>query len=101
MAGHGLGGAYRDSAFAEEATDRMSFEYVANRRRGSVGIDVADVGRLQLGVMQRVLHDAEAAFVLGRGLRDVVGVATHAVADELGQNGRVPALGEFEVLEDQ
>src|SRR5437588_10614232 len=96
MAGHGLGGAYRDSAIAEEAADCVSFEYIANRRRGSVGIDVADVGGLQLRVTQRVLHDAEAAFVLGCGLRDVVGGATHAVADYRGQNGRAPALGAFE-----
>src|SRR5581483_4265426 len=62
----------------------------------SVRIDVADIGRLEIGIAHRVLHDTKAALVLGRRLGDVVSVAAHAVADDLCHD---PGAARFSVFE--
>src|SRR5450759_796756 len=100
MAGHGLGGTYRNF-LAKQISDGVSFERIADGRRGAVGVDVADDARIELRVAQRVAHDAETAFVLGGGLSHVIRVRAHAVADDFGQDGSVPAAGMLEFFENQ
>src|SRR5947209_15702818 len=62
----------------------MSFECVADRRGSAVGIDIADIGGADLGVTNRVAHNAESAFVLRRRLSDVVGVTAHSISNDFG-----------------
>jgi len=65
----------------KEISYRMRLERIADGRRGAMRVDVANVRGIDLGIANRIAHYAEAAFVLRRGLRDVVGVSRHAVAD--------------------
>ena len=51
-----------------------------------MSIDVIHLIGAQLGVVQAVHHHAISAFVLRRGLGDVVSVSTHAVTEQLGIN---------------
>src|SRR5689334_13499702 len=101
MASHGLGRAYRDAALAKEVSYGMGFEHVANRRRGAVGVDVANFRGLEFRVVQSILHHAKSAFMFRSRLRDVVGVSAHAVTYQLGENRRAPALGELKVFQNQ
>ena len=52
MADGALGRAHRRLAggLAEQPLDRAQLDLVAERRRGAVGVDVVDVGRLEPGV---------------------------------------------------
>jgi len=66
-----------------------------------VGVDVIDVGRLQAGVADRFTHHAVGAFAVGDGAADVVSVAAHAVAHDLGQDRRTAAFGAFQFFENE
>ena len=67
MAGHRFGGTDREFVLAKEIPDGLGFQRVANRGRRAMRINVADVGGLDAGIADGIPHDAEAAFVLGRG----------------------------------
>ncbi len=95
MADRRLGRRHRDLArrLAQQPLDRAELDLVAQRRRGAVGVDVVDVGRVDARMADRRLHGAEAAVaVLGRR-GDVVGVAGEAIADDLGVDLRAARLG--------
>ena len=49
-----------------------------------MSIDVIHLLGTELGIVQAVHHHAISAFVLRRGLGDVVSVSTHAVTEQLG-----------------
>src|ERR1035437_2507853 len=100
MTGHGLGGTDRDF-LAKQISDGVRFEGVTERRRGAVGVDVADYAGIEVGVAQGVAHYAETAFVLGGGLRHVIGVRGHTVANQFRQDGRAAAAGMLEFFEDE
>src|SRR5208282_4057898 len=98
MTGHGLGGTDRDF-LATQISNGVRFEGVTERRRGAVGVDVADDAGIEFGVAQGVAHDAETAFVLGGGLSHVIGVGGHTVAYDFGEDGRAAAAGVLELFE--
>src|SRR5271163_2927843 len=87
--------------FAKDPLQRPRFDHVAQRRRRAVRVDVADIGRVELGILESGSHHAERAVAVGRGLRDVVRVARHAVANDFGKNIRVALLRVLERFEDQ
>ena len=89
MAGHGFGRAHRNLSIAKEISYRMRLKRIADGRRGAVRVDVTNVRGIDLGIANRIAHYAEAAFVLRRRLRDVVGVSRHAVADDF-RDGLAP-----------
>ena len=69
VAGHRLGGGDDHLAgglLTERLPDRQRLGEVALRRRGGVGVDVHDVGRLEAGVGERLLHRPGGAGA-GRG----------------------------------
>src|SRR5437879_8638002 len=86
--GHGFRRADREllRMIAEAALNRYGFGEVAQRRRGSVSVDVVDVLAIETGVAQRVFHATGGPFsvLLWRG--HVVGVTAHSVTSELGGN---------------
>src|ERR1051326_4585653 len=64
-----LGRRHRDLAgrIANDALDRTELDLVAEGRRGAVRVDVVDLGRGNLGALERHAHAAERAVaVLGR-----------------------------------
>ena len=63
VAGHRLGGAYRYlvSVVAENFLDGQRFQAIVVRRRGAVGVDVADLFGKNLGVGKRRPHGAHGA----------------------------------------
>src|SRR5713101_6602483 len=69
---------------AEAAFDRYGLGEIAQRCRGSVGVDVVDVLAIESGVAQGVFHAAGGPFsvLLWRG--HVVGVTAHPVTGKLG-----------------
>src|SRR5580658_2224575 len=79
----------------------MRFERVTERRRGAVGVEVADVAGIQFRIAQGVAHDPESTFVFGSGLRHVIRVGTHAIADQLREDGSAAAAGMLEFFEHQ
>src|ERR1700730_19303837 len=66
-----------------------------------MGVEVADDAGIEFRVAQRVAHDAETGFVLGGGLRHVIGVRGHTVANHFRQDGSAAAAGMLEFFENQ
>ena len=86
---------------AEDPLDRDRLDLVAVRRRRAVRVDVRDLVRVRAGVTERVAHDAERAVAVLRRRGDVVRVAGHPVAGDLGVDRRAARLRVGQVLEDQ
>src|ERR1700722_4201721 len=103
MAGHGFRGADWDifCVVAKDPFEGARFEYVADGGGSAVGVYVADVFGLELGVLDGGAHDAVGTVAVGGGLRNVVGVAGHAVADDFGEDGGVAFLRVLEGFEDE
>src|SRR5258708_31311011 len=99
MAGHGLGGTYRN-LISKQISNGVRFERVADGRRGAVGVEVADDTGIELRIAQRVAHDAEPTFVLRSRLRHVIRVRGHTVANYFRHDGSAPAAGMLQSLED-
>src|ERR1700733_2367268 len=101
MAGHGF--RRTDGNFfgarTENAFQRFGFDGVADGRGSSVRVDVADVVRRNVAVFQRGKRHAIAAIAVFGGLRDVVGVAGHSVADNFRENCCAAALRVFKRLQ--
>src|SRR5258708_17899108 len=100
VAGHGLGGTYRN-LISKQISNGLRFERVADGRRGAVGVEVADDAGIELRIAQRVAHDAEPTFVLGGGLRHVIRVRGHTVANYFRQDGSAAAASMLEFFENQ
>ena len=66
-----------------------------------MGVDVIDRRGVKTSILQGVAHDAVSAFAVFGGRGDVIRVARHSVADDLGENRRAAALGEFQLFENQ
>lgn len=86
---------------AEHALDRRHFGHIARWGRSAVGVDVADVFRLDTGIAQGVGHAAGSAFARVGWRGHVVGVTAHAKADQLGVDGRTARLGMFQLFKHQ
>ena len=85
---------------AEEPVDGMDLGRVAERRRGSVRVDVADLVQVEAGVGDRRLHGPHRAVAGGLGGRDVMGVAGGAEAEHLRVDRCPPLLGVLHLLQD-
>ena len=97
VAGHRLRRAdRRRRALAEDAADRLDLADVADRRRGAVGVDVADAAPCGQR-REREAHRALAADAGGR--HHVVAVGGGAVAGDLGVDFRAAGAGVLELLE--
>ena len=68
----------------EDAADGGGLGRVVGRRRGAVGVQVADLPGRESRIAQRRAHGAGGAF--HRGLRDVARVRAHAEAHNLAVN---------------
>ena len=64
-------------------------------------VNVAQLLRRQVGILQRRLHHPVGAFASFGGLGDVEGVAAHTVADQLRQDGRAPPLRKLQRFQNQ
>src|SRR5262249_8812170 len=99
--GHGFGRAYGYlGVVAESPFDSLGLEHVADWRRGTVGIDVIDVPRCELGVVDGVEHHAVAALAVFSRLGDMVRIGTHTVADDLGNNWSAAFLCVLQLFQD-
>ena len=66
-----------------------------------MGVDVADLLRLDASIAEGRAHDAVSAIAIFGGLGDVIGVGGHAVAHDFSNDGGVAALGVLERFEDE
>src|SRR5579859_2447548 len=94
MAGHRFGRADGDlfRKVAKNPLESAGFDDITERRGSSMRVDVADVFRLELGILEGRFYDAVGAVAVGGGLRDVVGVAGHSVADDFREDGGIAFL---------
>ena len=67
-------------SLTEEVADRVRLQRVADRRRSSMCVDVANLVGIDLCVANRVAHYAETALVFRRWLRHVVRVSFTTVS---------------------
>ena len=90
VAGHRLGRRHGEPArvLAEHPLDRQGLGLVVVRRRGAVGVDVADVLGPRARRPSAPPHGAHGAVALRIGRGHVVGVGRHAVADDLRVDAR-------------
>src|SRR5579871_376231 len=84
---------------AEQPLDRAQLDLVAERGRGAVRVDVVDLVGRQPGAAQRVAHRAIGAVAVLRGRGQVIGVAGHAVTDDLGIDFGAARLGVLQLFE--
>ncbi len=103
VAGHRLGAGDDDlgGVLAERGVQHQALGDVALGRRGGVGVDVRDVGRADVRLVQRAQDRAGAAAALRVGLGDVVGVGGDAGAEHLGVDPRAAGPGVLLGLEHQ
>src|SRR5271157_3009500 len=87
--------------FAKGAFDGGRLNFVAQRGRSSVRVDIAYLFRLEARIAQGVAHHAEASIAVFGRLRNVIGVGTHAVADYFGDDPGASALGVFQLFQDE
>ena len=68
MPGHGFGGAHQYAArrIAEDRLNRLRFRFIASRRRGAVGIDVADLARFDARIANGIHHRQRGARAIFR-----------------------------------
>ena len=100
---HRFRGTYRQflDVLTEYALECESLDRIAQRRRGAMRVDVADLPGFDPGITQRRAHHAVSAIAVFGRLRDVIGVAGHSVADDLAQDGSIALLRTFERLQNQ
>src|SRR5215471_91428 len=84
---------------AEEPFDGSQLDLIAQRSRGSVGVDVVDVGRRELRALQRHLHRAISAAAVFRRRSYVMGVAGQTIAFHFAIHVRSTRFGVLVLLE--
>ena len=89
----------RRLGLAQQPLDSAELDLVAHRRRGAVGVDVVDVLGREASALESRLHAAETAVAVFGRRRDVIGIARHAIADDLGIDARAAPLGVLEILQ--
>src|ERR1700684_3277923 len=102
MAGHGFRRTNWDffGVIAKDPLERASLDHVAERRGSAVRVHVADIFWSELRILDGCAHDAVSAVTGGGRLRDVIGVAGHAVTDDFGEDRCVAFLRMLERFED-
>ena len=88
-------------ARAEDALDGERLEGVVLHRGGPVRVDVADVGALDPGILDRPDHREDCALGLRMDVRDAVGIGRVTIAEELTEDRRAAVPGMHEILEDE
>ncbi len=66
-----------------------------------MGINVVNIGGLETGVFEGVLHGASGAVAFGVGLGDMVGVGGHAVAQQFGVDSGAARFGMLQRFQNQ
>src|SRR6266436_6441555 len=101
MAGHRFGGTDRNlvRVVAKNFFDRLGFTDIAKTERSGVGVDVVDVVRRNLRVIERQLHGPRGASAVFRRRGHVVGVGGKSVAGELTIDLRAAFLPVFELFD--
>ena len=79
----------------------LSFGPVAEASGSSVGVDVLDLGRLEMSVAQGIAHDPVSAVTVFRGGGDVVGIRAHTITNNFGEDIGIAAAGVFKLFEDE
>src|SRR5215207_2674605 len=102
MAGHRLGGTHRETTAVrpEETLDRASLHNVVRARGGAVSVDVVAFLRLDVRLVQRLLHRAVVADAFGMRRERMICFATPAVSDDLGVDLSAAAECVSELLQD-
>ena len=86
---------------AEDPFDGDRFGLIAQRRAGAVGVDVADVGQVELGVAQSPFHRPGGAGPAFVRMGDVAGIGAGAVAEHFGEDVRSASFGMLQFFEDE
>ena len=81
---------------ADQPLHRAELDFVAERRRGAMRVDVVDLRRRDAGARDRHLHATECAVAVFGRRGDVVGVARQSVADDFGVDPGAALLGMLE-----
>ena len=84
---------------AKHLGDGFGLTAVTDRRRGGVGIDIADICRLDASTLQTTQQRTGRSLDIGR--RDMIAIAREAPAKDLGQNRSSTTHGVLIVLDDQ
>lgn len=68
MPGHGFGRAHQYAArrITEDRLNRLRFRFIAGRRRGTVGVDVADLARFDARIANSIHHCQRGARAIFR-----------------------------------
>ena len=86
--------------FAKCDLDHLRLGGIAERRGRRMSVHIADVGRLDAGVLQRHLHRPGRALARRIGLSHVRSVRRDAVPDQLGVDARTARACMLELLQD-
>src|SRR6266550_5826282 len=103
VAGHRLRGADRDlrRVLPEDRPDRLGLSAVAERCRGSVGVDEVNLVGRHTAPLQGLLHRSGGAGAPFDRLDHVPTIVRRTVADDLGVDLCAARLGQLQVLEEE
>src|SRR6202034_3937235 len=87
------------SAIAEDGFDRAGFVAVVLAGAGTVSVDVLDVFWREAGIGEGFFHGGDGAFAFGVLIGDAKRISSGTIADDLGQDRRVPRLRMIERLQ--
>src|SRR5579871_4404465 len=79
----------------------MSLERVTDRSRRAMRVHIADGLGAYFGIANSIAHHAESAFVFRSGLRDVIGVGRHAIANDFRNDGSSAPPGMLKLLKNK
>ena len=96
---HSFGRTNPGHVLAKQSVERDGLEHVALQRRCGVRINVIDVGRREVGIVQRACHGRNRPFVAG--LRYAAAVARKAISHHFAQDCGTPRHGMVVLFEHQ
>ncbi|MNV64562.1 hypothetical protein D3C71_1572090 [compost metagenome] len=84
VTGHGFGGTDHNTAgsITKYRLNGLSFCFIACRRRGAVGVNIANLARLETRVANRVNHRQCRTRAILRRRGHVIGIAAHAETND-------------------
>src|SRR5260370_18804778 len=83
---------YLFGAFAEDPFQGTRLDHIADGSRSAMRVHIAHVIRGKFRVLDGSFHDTVSAVAILGGLRNVVGVAGHALADDFSEDALIPLL---------
>ena len=90
-----------EGCIAEDFLDGLSLRDVTNVGRGTVYVDVVDILRLHIGILQCVLHHEFSAQTLRMRSSDVVSISAHTSTYHLSIDLSTTSLSVLQLLENQ